>query len=151
VSFILVHGRQRQERGNDTGYASADYEAHNSDHSYANQRAHFPSLGPLSRLTVNRMAIGGPVAASPPVSDTPHPGWRIDFSNIVTTPFQLDASANAPCTKTEVMRCAAYAGERRSITVDFDDRFGEGLRGFLRQVVTDALDDPVRSPENFLA
>ena len=33
----------------------------------------------------------------------------------------------------------------RSITIDFDDRFGKGLRGFLRQIVPDAaLDDPVR-------
>src|SRR5215203_2662049 len=31
------------------------------------------------------------------------------------------------------------------VTVDFDDSFGEGLRGFLRQVVPNAaLDDPVR-------
>src|SRR5713226_3829016 len=34
---------------------------------------------------------------------------------------------------------------QRSITVDFDDGCGEGLRGFLRQIVPDAaLDDPVR-------
>jgi len=45
------------------------------------------------------------------------------------------------------------AGARRSVAVDFDDSIGEGLQGFLRQVVPDAaLDDPVRIlPENFLA
>lgn len=31
----------------------------------------------------------------------------------------------------------------RSKTVDFDDRFGKGLRGFLRHVVADALQGPV--------
>src|SRR5215212_6450860 len=31
------------------------------------------------------------------------------------------------------------------VTVDFDDSFGKGLRGFLRQIVPNAaLDDPVR-------
>ena len=38
-----------------------------------------------------------------------------------------------------------HAVRRRSETVDVDDRLGESLRGFLRQVVTDAAaDDPVR-------
>jgi len=34
-----------------------------------------------------------------------------------------------------------YAGLRRSITVDFDDRLGKGLRDFLGQIVTDAASD----------
>src|ERR671920_1208845 len=84
------------------------------------------------------------------------------------TPFQLDPSAKAPCTRTTVGRdpscgfmlivlppwfslslpscdrCAPYTGGRCSITVDFDDGFGKGLRGFLRQVVPNApLDDLV--------
>src|SRR5271168_2880608 len=39
-------------------------------------------------------------------------------------------------------RTQAYA--RQSITVDVDDSFGKGLRGFLRHIVTDALEDAVR-------
>jgi hypothetical protein len=31
------------------------------------------------------------------------------------------------------------------VTIDFDNSFGKGLRGFLRQIVTDALDDAVRA------
>src|SRR5262249_5210034 len=38
----------------------------------------------------------------------------------------------------------AYVGERRSIAGDVEDRLGEGLRGLLRQIVSDAArDDPV--------
>jgi hypothetical protein len=42
------------------------------------------------------------------------------------------------------VQAASVAGQRRSITVDFYDSLGKGLRGFLRQIVTDAaVDDPV--------
>ena len=41
----------------------------------------------------------------------------------------------------------------RSVSIDFDDRFGEGLRGFLRQIVPDAalMIRCAYLPENFLA
>src|SRR5215212_6088864 len=107
------------------------------------------------------------------------------------TPFQPEASAKAPCTRTMVREAAAVvvssdmrapyvssldcsfaqpimpswaaamvmAAPRRKrrrersfllasgsfgVTVDFDDSFGKGLRGFLRQIVPNtARDDPV--------
>ena len=43
------------------------------------------------------------------------------------------------------VRVNSGAALRGSITIDFYDSLGKALRGFLRQIVTDAvLDDPVQ-------
>ena len=64
-----------------------------------------------------------------------------------TTPLQLEESANAPCTSTTV-RGALLVSDMRApflVGVDVDDGVDKGLRGFLREVVSDpALDRPVR-------
>src|SRR6266498_186028 len=65
------------------------------------------------------------------------------------TPFQLEASAKAPWTRTtvsgasSVVACGIRAPSLGG--VDLDDRVGERFWGFLRKVVPDAaLDGPVR-------
>src|ERR1700754_1285188 len=66
-----------------------------------------------------------------------------------TTPFQLEASAKAPCTRTTVSGLVSVAvSDMRApslVGVDVDDGLGERFRSFLRKVVSDAaLDRPVR-------
>src|SRR5436190_19270576 len=66
-----------------------------------------------------------------------------------TTPFQLEASAKAPWTRTTVRgaSCVVASGMRAPplLGVDLDDGVGKSFRGFLRKVVPDAaLDCPVR-------
>src|SRR6187200_352425 len=73
------------------------------------------------------------------------------FCRRSTTPFQLDASAKAPCTSTTVRESLLeFASAIRApylVDVDFDDCFGKGLRSLLREVVTDAsCDGPVGIP-----
>jgi hypothetical protein len=64
------------------------------------------------------------------------------------TPFQLEASAKAPWTRTTVRSVFSVAvSDTRApslVGVDLDDSFGERLGSFLRKVVPDAiLDRPV--------
>src|SRR6185437_3840688 len=68
-----------------------------------------------------------------------------------TTPFQLEASAKAPCTSTtvreSVLEFASAMGAPSLVGVDFDDCFGKGVWSLLREVVTDAsCDRPVGVP-----
>src|SRR4051794_12840179 len=76
-----------------------------------------------------------------------------------TTPFQLDASAKAPCTRTTVRGALSGivwgmgAPDRgRSVGVDVENRLSEGVGSLLRKVVAaPAVDGPVLVPAGELA